>query len=156
MLYFICKCFNCGNRPPRNNDVSNQSSCHCGANKRNGGEEVKRCTETIGKRRIKCKCYKEMRPCTNKCSCYVCSLNEYGRREASNALFLQKRNIKCTSSPSSLQRKRTDKFLTENDFEVKAGSWTTDWGDMLIWSRSTFIFEFNQHSAVGWHHNKYV
>ena len=37
---------------------------------------------------------------TKKCS-YGCS-NEYGRRETSNVLFLQKRNSKCTSSPSSL------------------------------------------------------
>ena len=63
----------------------------------------------------------EMRPRTNKCGCYGCS-NKYGRRGASNVLFPQKRNIKCTSSPSSLQRKITDKFLTENDFEMKQGS----------------------------------
>ena len=40
--------------------------------------------------------------------------------------FSQKINIKCTSSPSSLKRKRTDKFLTENDFEMKQGSWTME------------------------------
>ena len=39
---------------------------------------------------------------------------------------MQKRNIKCTLSPSSLQRKRTDKFLTQNDFEIKQGSWTRE------------------------------
>ena len=65
------------------------------------------------------------RPCANKCHCYGCS-NEYGRRYASNVSSTQKRNIKCTLSPSSLQRKRTDKFLTENDFEIKQGSWTTE------------------------------
>ena len=90
--------------------------------KKNGGEEVKSCTDNIGKRRTKCKCYKEMLPCTNKCGCHGCS-NEYGR-EVSNVLFPQKRNIKRTSSPSSLKRKRTDKFLTEN-YEIKQGSWTT-------------------------------
>ena len=117
----LCKCFNCGNRPPGNN----QSSCRCGANNKNGGEEVKSCTDTTGKRRTKCKCYKEVRPCTNKCGCYGCS-NDYGRREASNVSSPQKRNIKCTSSPSSLKSKRTDKFLSENDFEIKQGSWTTE------------------------------
>lgn len=66
-----------------------------------------------------------MRPCTNKCGCYGCS-NDYGRREASNVSSPQKRNIKCTSRPSSLKRKRTDKFLSENDFEIKQGSWTTE------------------------------
>ena len=39
---------------------------------------------------------------------------------------MQKRNIKCTLSPSSLQRKRTHKFLTQNDFEIKQGSWTRE------------------------------
>ena len=122
----FCKCFNCGNRPPGNNDIDKQSSCHCGANNKNGGEEVKSCTDTIGERRTKCKCYKEMRPCTNRWGCYGCS-NDYGRREASNVSSLQKRwNIKCTSSPSTLKRKRTDKFLSENDFEIKQGSWTTE------------------------------
>ena len=86
----FCKCFNCDNRPPGNNDIDKQSSCRCGANNKNGGEEVKSCTDTIGKRRTKCKCYKEMRPCTNKCGCYGCS-NEYGRREASNVSSPQKR-----------------------------------------------------------------
>ena len=33
---------------------------------------------------------------------------------------MQKRNIKCTLSPSSLQRKR------QNDFEIKQGSWTRE------------------------------
>lgn len=117
----FCKCFNCGNRPPGNN----QSSCRCGANYKNGGEEVKSFTDTTGKRQTKWKCYKEMRPCTNKCGCYGCS-NDYGRREASNVSSPQKRNIKCTSSPSCLKRRRTDKFFSENDFEIKEGSWTTE------------------------------
>ena len=39
---------------------------------------------------------------------------------------MQKRNNKCTLSPSSLQRKRTHKFLTQNDFEIKQGSWTRE------------------------------
>ena len=65
-----------------------------------------------------------MWPSSNKCGCHGCS-NEYGR-EVSNVLFPQKRNIKCTSSPSSLKRKRTDKFLTENNYEMKQGSWTTE------------------------------
>ena len=34
----------------RNNHIDNQSSCRCGANNKNGGEEVKSCTDTIGKR----------------------------------------------------------------------------------------------------------
>lgn len=121
----FCKCFNCGNPPPTNNDIDNQSSCRCGANKKSSGEEVKTCPDTTGKRRTKCKCFKEMRPCTNKCGCYGCG-NEYGRREASDVLCPQKRNIKCTSSPSGLKRKRTDKFLQENNFEMKQGTWTTE------------------------------
>ena len=51
----LCKCFNCGNRPPGNN----QSSCCCGANNKSGGEEVKSCTDTIGKRRTKCNVIKK-------------------------------------------------------------------------------------------------
>ena len=106
--------------------LTTQSSCRCGANNKNGGEEVKSFSDTIGKRRTKCKCYKEIRPWTNKCGCYGCS-NDYGRREASNVSSPQKSwNIKCTSSPSSLKRKWTDKFLSDNDFEIKQGSWTTE------------------------------
>ena len=55
----FCKCFNCGKRPPRNNHIDNQSSCRCGANNKNDGEEVKSCTDTTGKRRTKCNCYIE-------------------------------------------------------------------------------------------------
>ena len=85
--------------------LATQSSCRCGANNKNGGEEVKSFSDTINKRRTKCKCYKEMRPWTNKCGCYGCS-NDYGRREARNVSSPQKSwNIKCTSSPSSLKRK---------------------------------------------------
>ena len=106
--------------------LTTQSSCRCGANNKNGGEEVKSFSDTIGKRRTKCKCYKEMRQWTNKCGCYGCS-NDYGRREARNVSSPQKSwNIKCTSSPSSLKRKWTDKFLSDNDFEIKQGSWTTE------------------------------
>ena len=86
---------------------------------------MKSCTDTTGKRRTKCKCYKEMRPCTNKCGCYGCC-NDYGIREASNVSSPQKRKIKCTSSPSSLKRRRSDKFLSEKNFEIKQGCWTTE------------------------------
>ena len=42
--------------------LATQSSCRCGANNKNGGEEVKSFSDIINKRRTKCKCYKEMRP----------------------------------------------------------------------------------------------
>ena len=120
----ICKCLNCANRPPQT-DVNNQSSCRCGANNKQKGEQIDSCTDTIGRRRTKCQCYKEMRPCTDKCGCYGCR-NEYGIREAvlSNVLSPKTRKEKCTSSPSTLKRKRSEKFLAENNFEIKQGAWT--------------------------------
>ena len=89
-----------------------------------------------------------MRPCTNKSGCHGCS-NEYGRREASDVLFPQKRNIKCTSSPSSIQWKRTDVFLMENYLKTKQGSWTTEetclLEAVLSFLNSTSIELFDEH-----------
>ena len=44
----------------------------------------------------------------------------------SQVLLLQKkkRTAKCTSSPSSLKRKRSTLFHKENEMDVKQGSWT--------------------------------
>ena len=54
------------------------------------------------------------------------AINEYGIREAvlSNVLSPKTRKVKCTSSPSTLKRKRSEKFLAENNFEIKQGAWT--------------------------------
>jgi len=50
----------------------------------------------------------------------------YGIREAvlSNVLSPKTRKVKCTSSPSTLKRKRSKKALAENNFEIKQGAWT--------------------------------
>lgn len=115
---------------------------------------MKSCTDTTGKRRTKCKCYKEMRPCTNKCGCYGCC-NDYGIREASNVSSPQKRKIKCTSSPSSLKRRRSDKFLSEKNFEIKQGCWTTE-ETCLLEAVISFLSSASIDCAVGGKHNIFV
>lgn len=85
------------------------------------------CADIIGERRTKCPCFTRKQPCTSSCSCHKCG-NGYGNRE--NQAFPspttpeKKRTAKCTSSPSSLKRKRSTLFHKENEMDVKQGSWT--------------------------------
>lgn len=47
-----------------------------------------------------------------------------GREKARQVMTAEKRSMKCTSSPSSVKRKRSTAYHKENDLDVKQGSWT--------------------------------
>lgn len=116
-----CRCFNCTNRatPAK----KKEPSCRCGEFKKAKSENTTSCTDTIGRRRTKCPCFKEMKGCNQHCLCKGCE-NDYGRKESGPVLNAEKRQKKCTSSPSSLKRKRGSKFHVDNEITMNDGPWT--------------------------------
>ena len=110
-----CKCFNCGNREEKKEELS----CRCGESSRKKsqleGVERKYCTNVTGKRQTKCGCYKKGQPCSRLCACYLCG-NEYGQREGESDSGDVHRKRKMTSSPPSLKRTPTTMFLKNNRF----------------------------------------
>ena len=119
-----CRCLNCVNRVKSESSSDIHKPCRCGESRKS---RLMSCADIIGERRTKCPCFTRKQPCTSSCSCHKCG-NGYGNRE--NQAFPspttpeKKRTAKCTSSPSSLKRKRSTLFHKENEMDVKQGSWT--------------------------------
>lgn len=119
-----CRCLNCMNRMDTS-VLKDDTTCRCGESNRKKTERSGRqsCTDVPDARRTKCPCYVKKHPCTAKCSCHNCG-NDYGKREGQASMTAEKRSMKCTSSPTSVKRKRSTAYHKENDLDVKQGSWT--------------------------------
>lgn len=84
-----CKCLNCVSRMGKDN--SNDKPCRCGESGKNK-EGTHSCADIPGKRRTKCPCYVNKKPCTTKCSCHKCG---NGKRESKTTITPEKRSAKC-------------------------------------------------------------
>lgn len=117
-----CCCLNCVNRISTASSSKIDKPCRCGESRKN---KQASCLDIPGERRTKCPCFSQKQPCTTRCSCHKCG-NEYGKREkqAFPSSTPEKRSPRCTSSPSSLKRKRSTIFHEEHEIHVKQGSWT--------------------------------
>ena len=120
-----CRCLNCENREKNYKPMS----CRCGESQKKSeleGTGRKYCTNVEGKRQTKCGCYKNRQPCSSLCACYECA-NDFGEREVStNQGPTHFRKRKMTSSPPSLKRVRTMRFLQHSGCEVQTGQWTME------------------------------
>ena len=128
-----CRCFNCGNKEYAHLDTS--ISCRCGEKKGKCKGSFS-CTDTANKRKTKCPCFARQRPCSLQCRCTACG-NNYGQKNASSRVQKgMKRAAKLTSSPSSLKKKRSSKFLEESKFTPVHGPWTLEENCILDCSES--------------------
>ena len=119
-----CRCLNCMNRMDTS-VLKDDTTCRCGESNRKKAERSVRqsCTDVPDARRTKCPCYVQKHPCTAKCSCHNCG-NDYGKTESQTSVTAEKRSMKCTSSPSSVKRKRPTAYHKENDLNVQQVSCT--------------------------------
>lgn len=134
-----CRCLNCMNRMDTSEFKADQK-CRCGEFNRNKPERsrIQACADILGARRTKCPCYVRKQPCTAKCSCHNCG-NDYGKSESQSSVAEEKRRVKCTSSPSSVKRKRTTAYHRENGLDIKQGSWTLQ-ETCIVESVESFLF----------------
>ena len=135
-----CRCLNCMNRMIPN-EFKGDQKCRCGEFIRNSKTDksiTKTCADIPGARRTKCPCYISKQACNAKCSCRSCE-NEYGKRESQGCVIKEKGKAKCTSSPSSVKRKRAAEYHREHGIDIKHGTWTL-LETCLLESVESFLF----------------
>ena len=118
-----CRYFNCGNK--EFTDAETVISCRCGE-ARNICEGKSSCKDVPNRRKTKRPCFARQRPYTQQC-CYKACGNGYGQKNTTSQVEKgMKRAAKLTSSPCSLKRKRSSKFLENNGFIPVHSPWTLE------------------------------